>query len=448
MLGQEQSVEIEERALNGFFHITVSPLYNEAGELIACVHVARDITEQKKGEAERLALEHQLQQAQKLESLGVLAGGIAHDFNNILMIILGHCSLAKQDAPPDSWEASHLEPIEIAASRAADLCRQMLAYAGKSPLVQTEMDLQALVMEIAAILKSGMKKNVTLEHDCKADTPQITGDIGQIQQIVMNLMVNAGEAIGENRGVIRVELSRCEVQQEQGEDDVFGNAIPAGTYARLDVVDTGCGMTPETQTRIFEPFFTTKFTGRGLGLSAMIGILKAHQGALQISSELGVGTTFRVYFAANTTVALTEPPPRRESDLSAPSSSEEKGRTVLLVDDEHAVRRIGARMLTGMGYAVITAQNGHEAVEIYRAHPSSIDLIMMDLTMPEMDGIEAYHAIRSISTTVPIVICSGYGQQEISSFLRDDPRASAVPKPYRPNQLQDTLTTLLAVCEY
>jgi len=443
--GRAQSVEIEEAHLGGAsFEITVSPLYDPAGELVACVHVARDLTERKRIEAERLALEHQLQQAQKLESLGVLAGGIAHDFNNILMIILGHCFLGKEEVDAERWEASRLKQIELAANRAGDLCRQMLAYAGRSPLHQAEMDLAVLVKEIVAMLKSGIRKNVSLEAHLGRNLPTITGDKGKLQQIVMNLVVNAAEAIGETSGVVRVRLNMRIVEPGAQPVDFFGNAIAPGSYVCLTVEDTGCGMDPETQQRIFEPFFTTKFTGRGLGLSAMLGILRSHNGALQLTSTPGAGTTFTVYFPA----APAKGAAKKEERAAAPqrpwinSTGREKG-TVLLVDDEQELRRIGSEMLSAMGYITVCGQNGREAVELFRTRGSSIDLILMDLTMPEMDGIEAYEEIRRMSLSVPIVICSGYGKYELSSYIRDDRHAAVVPKPYQPDDVHGVLARLL-----
>ena len=292
--GAEVVEEFEEKHLNGFFHVSASPLYDSDGRVTACVHVARDITDRKKAEEERRELEQQFQQTQKLESLGVLAGGIAHDFNNILTIILGHCFMAMEESDSGLPSKPHVLRIESAANRAADLCRQMLTYAGKSPLVQSKVNMWLLLDEMVKMLASVIKKNVTLELDLKRDVPEIKGDNSQIQQIVMNLIINAAEAVGDNSGSIRVALKKTIVQPGQSDTDCLGNVIPAGMYACLEVSDNGCGIDEETQKRIFEPFFTTKFTGRGLGLSAMLGIVKSHNGVLQLSSKPGVGTTFTV----------------------------------------------------------------------------------------------------------------------------------------------------------
>ena len=440
--GEEQTEEVREDRLSGFFDITVSPLYDETGTLTACVHVARDITERKRAEQERLALEQRLQQAQKLESLGVLAGGIAHDFNNILMIILGHCYLAKEDTDAGAADKErHLTQIEAAANRAADLCRQMLTYAGKSPLQQTRINLRLWLDEVMKMLRPAFKKNVSFRCDF-VEVPEITGDKSQIQQIIMNLMVNAVEAIGEESGTVGIGLANCVLGPEDGETDCFGTVIAPGAYVRLEVSDTGCGMSEETRKRIFEPFFSTKFTGRGLGMSAILGIIKSHNGWLQLTSEPGVGTTFRIYFPAAGSAAQKETPQTAEVSTAHWSREPSSGKTVLLVDDEEELRKVAADMLAGMGYAVITATNGREALASYAERGAEIDLILMDLTMPELDGIEAYRELRKTAASIPIVICSGYGNEEVP--INDDPHAGFVSKPYRPDEVRNMLTKLLA----
>ena len=441
--GGEQTEEIEEKNLAGFFDITVSPLYNNAGSLTACVHVARDVTARNKAEEERLTLEQQLQQAQKLESLGVLSGGIAHDFNNILTIILGHCFLARDEIDPESSK-SHLKQIEAAATRAADLCRQMLAYAGKSPMVQVQINLPQLVDETVVMLRPSFKKNVSIEPCLRHEVPEFAGDKAKIQQIAMNLIVNAVEAIGADCGTVRIGVSDTVVQTGDGVADFTGNAIAAGPYVCLEVSDTGCGMDEETRSRIFEPFFSTKFTGRGLGLSALIGIMKSHHGALQLSSTLGVGTTFKVYFPLTANANHPQMPQTSSMGTAAKFGCEDRlDGTILLVDDEDELLRIGKRMLTSMGFSVITASNGREALETYSAKTSAIQLIMMDLTMPEMDGIEAYYELRKVALSVPIVICSGYGKDAIPSAISNDVHVGFVPKPYRAEQVRNMLRRLL-----
>ncbi len=256
----------------------------------------RDITSRKLAERQLQAMEKQFQQTQKLESLGVLAGGIAHDFNNILTIILGHCYISKENIDAGMSHTAHVQQIETAANRAADLCRQMLAYAGQSEQIKIKIKLWLAVDEIVKMLLSAIKKNVSFDLHLRSDIPEIVGDSSQIQQIIMNLITNAAEAIGDDLGTITVRLNRTTVETEDFDSGFIGGDIPHGEYACLEVTDTGCGMDEDTQRRVFEPFYTTKFAGRGLGMSAVLGIVKSHGGGIQLSSSLNVGTTFKAYF--------------------------------------------------------------------------------------------------------------------------------------------------------
>ena len=383
-------------------------------------------------------MEQQFQQTQKLESLGVLAGGIAHDFNNILTIILGHCGLARVDSYNGRPIEVHLAQIETAAHRAADLCRQMLTYAGKSPLVQTQVNMWLLIDETVKMLQSVIKKNVIIELALKRDVPEIIGDTAQIQQVIMNLIINAAEAIGDGSGTIKVVLVKNVVETKPCWFDYLDKAIPPGVYACVEVSDNGCGMDDATKMRIFEPFFTTKFTGRGLGMSAILGIIKSHAGALQLSTMPAVGTTFRVYFPVPVVPAVVEAVALNGTLLSGITSG-----TILLVDDEELLCAIGSSLLSTWGFTVITAPNGRKALEIYKKRGGSIDLILLDLVMPEMGGLEAYHELRKKTVTLPIVICSGYSVEEVADAISNDLYAAFLHKPYKPHELKAVLIKLL-----
>jgi PAS domain S-box-containing protein len=440
------------------------PMCDRDGQLIGVLGIARDITDRKQIEESNLEMERKFQQTQKLESLGVLAGGIAHDFNNVLTIILGHCYIVDEEIDSGIDLKYHIRQVKTAAERAADLCRQMLSYAGKNTLVQSRINLWALVDENVKMLRSAIKKNVTFNLDLTNDVPEIIGDSAQIQQVVMNLIINAAEAIGSENGTIKITLNRLTVQDpdHQGVRDnefslcpmdsengflrtydqpgtVFPDtAVPPGTYACLTVSDNGCGMDLETQKRLFEPFYTTKFTGRGLGMSAVLGIIKSHEGSLKLSSTPGVGTTFRVC------LPLSGDSDRIEIAPEAAHVSSVKGSgTILLVDDEEALLIIGSVLLKVIGYSAITAANGREALEIFREQGCGIDLVLLDLIMPEMSGVDAYRRLREISSTIPIVFCSGYSDDEINPDIIGDEHAALIHKPYRPDQLRDTLTRLL-----
>jgi PAS domain S-box-containing protein len=411
----------------------VTPDNMEAGTIWSIL----DMTGTKQAEAEHQKLEHQFHQAQKLESLGVLAGGIAHDFNNILTIILAHCYLAEEDLIPEQEYKNTFKQIQTAGNRAADLCRQMLTYAGKSPRTQSRVNLWLLIDEVVKMLQSAIKKNVTIELDLRRDIPEIQGDTGQIQQIIMNLIINSADAIGEANGIIRVVLTKAVFEEDHTAQDTFGAVIKSGRYVCLEVDDTGCGMDEETQKRIFEPFFTTKLTGRGLGMSAIHGIVKAHEGILQMTSTPGIGTTFKVFFP------VRKVSDNEETTSTTGSLTEKTVGTILLVEDEEMLCVLVETMLDAMGFSVMTASNGSEALEIYRERGGGIDLILLDLIMPVMGGIEAYHELRNISRTVPIIICSGYGVESVEDIIKNDTYAGFAHKPYNPNELRDVLVGMI-----
>ena len=432
--GQVYNTKVEEKRLNGHFDVTVSPLFDGENQITAYVHVMRDITEWKLAEEERQALEKQFQQTQKLESLGVLAGGIAHDFNNILTIILGHCYMFKENIDPGMTDKARVEQIEGAANRAADLCRQMLAYAGNSPLHNVQIHLWLLVDEMVKMLQAAIKKNVTIKLDLKRDVPEISGDSAQIQQVVMNLIINAAEAIGDNNGTIEVCLKKTSIQADQSDTDFVGKKILSGDYACLEVCDDGCGMDENVVKRIFEPFYTTKFTGRGLGMSAILGIIKSHNGSLQLSSKPGAGTTFKIYFPLPVKAAAV-----RKEQMLLPVLSANKNGTILLVDDEEVIRTVGTALMNAMGFNIMTAANGSEALKLYKDCFNEIDLVMLDLIMPEMGGVEAYHELRKLDKDLPVVICSGYGAKSVADITATDDNACFLHKPYNSAELSKVL---------
>lgn len=412
---------------------------DEQGAILRIVGTLTDIESRVREQSERLAFEQKLQQTQKLESLGVLAGGIAHDFNNILTIILGHCYVATQEIDSGMSLKSHLQHIESAANRAADLCRQMLAYAGKSALVQTKVDLWLLVDDIVKMLQAAIAKNVTITLDMKRDLPHIAGDTSQIQQVVMNLIINAAEAIGDHNGTIAISLQKVSLVKEL-EADIAGNPFAAGVYALLQVSDTGCGMDQETQKRIFEPFFTTKFAGRGLGMSAVLGIVKSHEGFMTLQSSPDAGSTFKVYFPLS---RLPEEPPEQDILVAWSAPAVDSKGTILLVDDEAEVRRVGSALLDGLGFNVISVSNGSEALQAFSEGGTGIDLVLLDLIMPEMGGAETYRQLRKLAPTVPVIFLSGSDLEPLLVELKNDPHASALNKPYKPGLLREAVMKYL-----
>ena len=419
------AAEVDGKGLGVFFDVTVSPLYDEENRLTSFVHVMRDISARKRAEEERKIFEAQFQQTQKLESLGVLAGGIAHDFNNILTIIMGHCYIVKEEFDSGMSDKEHVEKIEVAAERAANLCRQMLAYSGDSPMLSVQINLWLLVDEIATMLRSAIKKNVAIQLDLKRDVPEISGDNTQIQQVIMNLIINGAEAIGDNNGTVKVAIRRTSVYADQSETDFLGNVIPPGKYAYLEVSDDGCGMDEDVKHRIFEPFYTTKFTGRGLGMSVILGIIKSHKGALQLDSSPGCGSTFRVYFPVSDKAVLVT---ATQSPWQIPATT--MSGAVLLVDDEESLRSTGSVLLSAMGFTAMTAANGNEALRLYKTRTKKIDLVILDLIMPEMGGVETYHELRKLDSMVPIIFCSGYGSESAAEITTTDENTCFLHKPF------------------
>ncbi len=398
---------------------------------------AMDITERKHAEEERQRVEKKLLETQKLESLGVLAGGIAHDFNNLLTGVLGNASLARKDAPANSPMLHYLERIEKAATRAADLCKQMLAYAGKGQFVVQDIDLNALVRETTQMMESSLSKGVTLQSNLADDLPCVNADGTQLRQIVMNLVINASEAIGAKGGTVTITTRLTHPDRSFFADTLAAPEKPEGDYVLLEVSDTGSGMTPATRARIFDPFFTTKFTGRGLGLAAVLGIVRAHQGVLKVSSEPEKGTTFQILLPSTR---------KRAKPLPAPSGKPEHWRgsgIVLVVDDEAMVRAIAERMLVSMGFEVIIAEDGLKAVECFRAGAEDIRLVILDLTMPRLDGEGAFRELRKIRPDVRVLLMSGFNEEEAMGRFIGQGVAGFLQKPFTTESLRAHLKAIL-----
>ncbi|MBN1533712.1 MAG: PAS domain S-box protein [Spirochaetes bacterium] len=400
-----------------------------------------DVTERREEEESRRRLEMQILQTQKLESLGVLAGGIAHDFNNILMAILGHADLALLELQPDAPERESIEEILKASHRAADLCRQMLAYSGKALFVLEDLNLNALIDEMVHLLRASVTKKAALKLNLQEDLPLIRGDATQIRQIIMNLITNASESLGEGRGSISISTGSLFCTEEYLGQYSLGEGLIEGHYVMLEVADTGCGMDSSTLERIFEPFFTTKFTGRGLGLAAVLGIVRGHRGAYRVYSEPGAGTSFKIILPALVAVYKSE----KASERAAPLRD---GRpavagSVLLVDDEESVRTLGKRMLERLGYVAIVASDGREALEQFREKGEGILCVILDLTMPNMDGVETYHELRAIRDDVSVILSSGYTRQDVAERFSGRGLSGFIQKPYTLESLEAELKRVL-----
>ena len=398
---------------------------------------ARDVTDQVAAERHRGVLEGKLLDAQKLESLGILAGGIAHDFNNLLTGILGNVSLMRLELPASSALCEHVDQIEAVTIRAADLCRQLLAYSGKGRFVVRPLDVSELIRQTAPILQLSISKSATLRLDLANDLPLVDADATQIRQVLMNLVVNAAEALGDRAGLVSVTSGALHAEGDYLRNTFLAPDLADGCYVFLEVSDNGCGMTPATQAKIFDPFFSTKFTGRGLGLSAVLGIVRGHKGAIKVYSELGRGTTIKLLFpamegSAARTIAVTPPQP----------ALQRRG-TVLVVDDEDVVRNVAARILGSYGFDVVLANDGRDAVARFRERMPEIVAVLMDLTMPHMDGVDAFREIRTLSETVPVLLMSGYNEQDAVMRFAGKGLAGFVQKPFTVEMLRERLMSVL-----
>ncbi len=398
--------------------------------------IASDITEHRLAVEEKAAFDRKIQETQRLESLGVLAGGIAHDFNNLLTGVLGYASLSKMSLSATDKVQTFLTEIENTAVRAADLCKQMLAYSGKGRFVVQLLDVSALVHETTQLLHLSIAKNVVLRLNLSKDLPPIKADPTQLRQVVMNLVINASEALGDKSGTISLTTGIVRVDAEYLDSTVLSERLPEADYIFIEVADNGCGMSAETKARIFEPFFTTKFTGRGLGLSAVLGIVRGHHGAMKVYSEQGKGTMFKLLFPIAEGHAVP---------LSAVADGESAFRGsgfILVVDDEETVRTVSARLLEALGFSVILAQDGGDAVEKFKARRSEIRAVLMDLTMPHMNGEEAFRHLRAIDPDVRVLLMSGFSEQEAVNRFTGKGLSGFIEKPFRSESLRAKLMAI------
>ena len=410
---------------------------NEEGRFVRSLAVSVDVTERRKAEQERQNLERQIQHAQKLESLGVLAGGIAHDFNNLLLTIIGNADLALNTLSPTATGREHIDEVITAAQRAADLCKQMLAYSGKGRFIVKPVDLSDVVSDMAHLLEVSVSKRVVLKYEFASNLPAIEGDLTQLRQIIMNLITNASEAVGDRSGVVVVRTGAMECDRAYLKTAYLGDDLPEGVYVFLEVSDTGCGMDRATMERIFEPFFTSKQTGRGLGLAATLGIVRGHHGTIKIYSEPGRGSTFKVLFPVSTKAA-------ESLELGGGGRADWTGHgTVLVVDDEETVRALARRMLETAGFQVVTAADGREALDRYAENRDAIVAVLLDMTMPHLDGEQTFRELRRIDSDVRVLLSSGYNAQDATDRFAGKGLAGFIQKPYRSDELISVLRDIL-----
>jgi two-component system, cell cycle sensor histidine kinase and response regulator CckA len=410
--------------------LTLSPV-THAGHPTGASAILRDMSD-------RRALEKKLRDGQVLESLGLLAGGIAHDFNNLLTVVMGNASTLKAVVPHGSREWDMCDDIETAAERAADLAGQMLAYSGRGMFVLQRVDLNGLAQEMAELLRVSMAKDVTLKYDLAPMLPKVEADLTQLRQVVMNLVINAAQAIGDKPGTITVSTRLSRADRDWLAGCAHAADLPEGDYVFLSVADSGCGMDPATRARIFDPFFTTKATGRGLGLSAVLGIVRGHKGAIRVDSEPRKGTTFTVAFPAGASLA-----PRVRGDTTRHEDPWRGTGTILVVDDEPKVREFAQNALQILGFRTATAGDGLEAIERMKELGSTVSAVLLDLTMPRMSGDKALPELRKLHPAVKVILISGFNEQDAVRDFDGGAVDAFVKKPFTVDVLRVVLKRVL-----
>lgn len=434
----------------GWYHTTISdtllylslsttPYYDNNGILTGGLGIVNDLTPLKKASDAKIEMERKLQHAQRLETIGVLAGGIAHDFNNILMAILGNSEIAMMKLNFNSPAKDNLLKIQRATERAADLCKQLLAYAGKGNYNVTHLDLNKLINEMLYMLEVSVSKKIILKYNFNKELPLILADSTQINQIIMNLITNASEAIGDKAGIITISTGTFDCDKDYLKKTFVGEELPEGKYCFFEVSDNGCGMTEETKNKIFDPFFTTKFIGRGLGMSAVLGIVRSHNGSIKVYTEKDKGTTIKVLFPALEQFPLTNISTLHVAEADKPKYSG----TVLLIDDEDYVRQTAKDQLEYFGINVLLAAHAKEALMIFKEKFNIIDLIILDLVLPEIDGIECYRELRRINPDVKVIVVSGYNVDDIKNHFNGKGVQGFLQKPYSLKDLEKLLKEAL-----
>jgi PAS domain S-box-containing protein len=412
------------RSFSDHLHV----VYDEAGCAVYLSGSARDVTQIARLEDSLRILEKKFQDSQKMAGLGLLASGIAHDFNNLMTVVLGNAELALLNC--GGADGGVLDEIKRTSLRAAELANQMLVYTGKTSLVVSSINLSAVVKEMGSLLDVSISKKVSIRYCLNENVPLIRGDISQIRQVAMNLITNASEAIGDRSGVIAISIHEVELKVGELERTFPPGGLPAGRYVRLEVSDTGDGMNEETMQKIFDPLFTTKITGRGLGLASLLNVVQRHNGAVEVKSEVGHGTVFRVYFP----VEVQDGEPGAEKTPAAVGEWRGYG-TALVADDEEAVRNVTAALLERIGFRIITAIDGFETVDLYTEHAGDITLLLMDLNMPRLNGVEATLRIRHINPKVPVLFMSGYPREQVMERFGQYPHTDFIRKPFQSDEL-------------
>ncbi len=398
-----------------------------------CIGFALDITELKQAEQNKERLELQMQHAQRLNSLGVLAGGIAHDFNNLLMGILGNCSLVMKTPDASDEVKDYMQQIHHAANKATEICRSMLDFCGKNKSIKEPISLVGVIKDLSSLLQVSVSKNVEFEFNLDADTPLIEANPSQLRQIIFNFVSNAAEAIGDRPGRIKISTSKTFIDSDFYHNTYLSSDLAAGECVVLEITDNGCGMSKDTISKIFDPFFTTKFTGRGLGLATVLGIARSHNAAIKCDSVVGIGTSFKVIFQCSKVAEIKrEPKVKKHDPLPLITSQRAPDKTTILVaDDDMIAQSVIVHMLGVAGYNVLVANDGEEAVEVFEQNKDVVDLVILDYSMPKLNGADVLAELRRLKPKQMVLMSSAYDRAIILSRLNAGLKPSSfIQKPY------------------
>jgi two-component system cell cycle sensor histidine kinase/response regulator CckA len=424
----------------------------ETGDVVIYT-AGHDITQEKSAEIENLRLRDRMREAQKLESLGSLAGGIAHDFNNLLSVILGNATLLIRDLPERSDLTNRATRIRTSALYAAELTTQMLTYAGDTPINNERIAISDIVTDMAQLMDAGTNRDVDIDLELNGESGELRGDTSKIRQVVMNLITNAAEALEADGGTIRLRTGRTPLDADELSGMQVSTDAVAGEYVFLEVSDDGPGMDPEASARLFEPFYSTKFSGRGLGLAVVLGIVRAHHGAIRVDSRSGEGTRIRVFFPSlegpsndfptqQTEYRAEQEPGALREGGGTPDDASRAG-AVLVIDDEEAVAELTQIVLERAGFDVLVAAGGREGLEIYEKNSAGIVLVVLDLMMPDLGGREVFNELHQLNPHLPVLVTSGYTHEIASRRASTLERTGFVQKPFEPEDLLASVAALL-----
>jgi PAS domain S-box-containing protein len=430
------------RVYDLYYENRASPIFGEEGAVIGVVGVSLDVTGYIKTEEERQSLERQVLHSQKLESLGVLAGGIAHDFNNLLMGILGNLSLAIHKIDDDSPIMDLLLEMEEVSRRATELTNQMLSYSGRGKVISERTDLSHLIETMSGLVKLTLAKPVPVEYDLE-DSLFVNMDRSQIRQVILNIVTNGSEAINHSNGKIMIKTYSTRIKEGSEISSFTETSLEPGAYAALEINDNGIGMDDDIIKKIFDPFFSTKFTGRGLGLAAVLGIVKGHKGGIEVESSKTRGTIFTVYFPliddkdTNQKQVIPEIP-----DLNFNALNLDKN-TILICDDDPSIHQVLEKMVKELGFKSINVLEGKLAIDVFRERKDEILAVLVDLTMPHMSGEEVLRELRVLDDSIPIILSSGYSIDEIGVIVNQE-NTRFLQKPYTMDEFLHSIYNLVS----